>query len=520
VSFGGLSPPDGPADGVTRTLIVSLDGATLGLVHRWSAEGRMPTLTSLMADGSFAEMRSTFPFNSAVAWTSLATGATAGRHGIYDFFLLREGSYGVRPATSSDRLVPAIWNIASGAGARVAVLNVPVTYPAEQINGVMVSGMDSPALDDHAVHPEGYLSDLRHISPSYVIVSKATKAATRGDFDQVERELLLTLRARTAVALSLARPRDLDLLIVNLETTEKSHHFFWQHHDPSHPRYDPATPARWRDAIARVYQAVDIEIGRLIDAFSPDTVFVLSDRGAGPSKDWVLFVNDWLAAEGFIELGQGRRGTLLRRLHRAAIRGLSVPARRRLRGMAGGAVGRVKDTSLYGGVDWSETRAYAQLRSSIRLNLAGREPAGIVRPAESEELLAQVAARALELRLPTGEPVFTEARSGLEVYPGGAPGGPDLVMYPVHGLQIKGRNISGEPGFLHRPDRAGAYLPSGVHTDIGMVVAAGSGIGRVGAAALTDIRQSAPSILSVMGIPLPGSDLPPFPFVVGTLPPA
>jgi predicted AlkP superfamily phosphohydrolase/phosphomutase len=500
---------------VPRTLVLSLDGATLGLVQRWQAEGRMPALGSLMEDGSFAPMRSTFPFNSGVAWTSLATGVTAGRHGIYDFFLLREGDYGLRPASTADRLVPAVWTIASDAGARVGVINVPVTYPAEPVQGVIVAGMDSPALDDRAVHPATYLERLRRISPGYVVVSKASRAATQGDFGQVERELLETMRARTAVASDLARPRDLDLLILNLETTEKSHHFFWQHHDPTHPRHDPRAAPSWRDAIARVYQAVDGELTRLMEEFAPDTVFVVSDRGAGPSRDWVVFMNDWLASVGFMRMAPAGRRTALRRLHRAAIRSLSVPARRRLRSVVGGAVERAKDTSLYGGVDWSQTRAYAQLRSAVRLNLSGRELSGVVAATDIDRVLDELAGLAAELRLPTGEPVFSEVRRGGEVYPGGAPGGPDLVMYLDHGIQVKGRNLSGMPGFLNRPDVSGAYLPSGVHTDVGMVVAAGAGVQRHGLIAETDIRQATPSILAALGIESSGFDLPPFSFMTG-----
>ena len=498
---------------MSRTLVVSLDGATLDLVQRWRGEQRMPSLGSVMQDGSFAPMRSTFPFNSAVAWTSMATGVTAGRHGIYDFFLLRDGEYGLRPATTGDRLVPAVWTIASQADARVAVINVPVTYPAEKSQGIMVSGMDSPALDERAVAPAGYLEELRRVSPDYVVISRAARAATQGDFAGVEHQLVTTLRARTAVALALAAPRDLDLLILNLEATEKSHHFFWQHHDPSHPRHDPRVESKWKDAIGRVYQAVDAELGRLLDAFGPDTVFVVSDRGAGPSKDWILFMNDWLAAEGFMDIAPARRRTLLRRVHRAAVRGLSVPVRRKLRSVVGGSVERAKDTSLYGGVDWSRTRMYAQLRSAVRINLAEREPRGIVREADGDGLLAELATRARELRLPTGETLFTDVQRGSEVYPGGAPGGPDLVMYLSHGFQVKGRNLSAKPGFLHRPDMAGAYQPSGVHTDVGMVVAAGSGVARRGLTQETDIRQTAPSILAAMGIEFDGFDLGPFPFM-------
>src|SRR5439155_797342 len=69
---------------MSGTLVVGFDGATLDLVERWMAEGLMPNLSAVCADGAFAPMRSTYPYNSAVAWTSLTTGASPGRHGIFD----------------------------------------------------------------------------------------------------------------------------------------------------------------------------------------------------------------------------------------------------------------------------------------------------------------------------------------------------------------------------------------------------------------------------------------------------
>src|SRR5437870_4822210 len=158
---------------MARTLVVGFDGATIDLCDRWVAEGRMPTLSSICRDGASGRLRSTIPPNSAVGWTSLCTGANPGRHGMYDFVLPRREGYGYRVATREDRRTPALWNYSSAAGARCAVVNIPMTFPAENVNGVMVSGMDAPRLDERAVHPDGFLSQLNRMAPGYRIVSKA-----------------------------------------------------------------------------------------------------------------------------------------------------------------------------------------------------------------------------------------------------------------------------------------------------------------------------------------------------------
>jgi len=119
----------------------------------------------------------------------------------------------------------------------------------------------------------------------------------------------------------------------------------------------------------------------------------------------------------------------------------------------------VKDTSLYGGVDWSRTRAFAQLRSAARLNLAGREPAGIVPPPVARKLSPSWRRVRWRSDSRPASPASPRSTAGPRSTRR-SPGGPDLVMFPLHGLQIKSRNLSGAPGFLHRPDHAGTYLPS------------------------------------------------------------
>jgi predicted AlkP superfamily phosphohydrolase/phosphomutase len=500
-----------------RTLVVGFDGATLPLCRRFVDEGRMPALAGLMADGSFGVMRSTHPYNSAVAWTSLSTGASAGRHGIFDFVLPRPGEYGYRVATREDRRVPALWNYATRAEARVAVINIPMTFPAEPVgDGVMVSGMDAPRLEERSVHPAGFLAELRRLQPDYRIISNAHRPASVGDFDEAERELLGALEARGRFVAALAAGRDFDLVMVNLEATDGSHHFFWQHFDPSHPRHDDSVAERWGGTIGRVYEATDRELGRLLDAYGPETVFVVSDHGGGPSSDWVLFMNEWLASEGFLHLAPRRMTSVGQRLYGTAKARLSVPLRRKLRPLLGKVLERAKGAALYGDVDWSRSRAYAHMQPAVRLNLSGREPAGLVGEADRAAVLGEVAEAARSLRLPTGEPAFAAVYGSSEIYSGNAPGGPDLVMEPSAGLHIRSRNTTSKPGFVHRLSDLRMYLPSGVHVLEGMVTAAGAGVEARGGVEPTDIYQVAPSVLAVMGVPAPELDGRPFDFITAT----
>jgi predicted AlkP superfamily phosphohydrolase/phosphomutase len=500
-----------------RTLIVGFDGATLDLCERWVAEGRMPTLAGLMGDGSFGHMRSVFPYNSAVAWATLATGTNAGRHGIFDFVFPVQGAYALRVTTRENRRVPALWNHASDSGAKVGVVNIPMTFPAEALNGFMISGMDAPSLEERAVHPPGLLEQIRRIQPDYRIMSKAYIRAEHGEWDEAERELIEVMVNRARLTAELAKRESPDLLMVNLEATDGSHHFFWQHFDPTHPRHDPKLAPRFGDAIGRVYEASDRELGRLIDTFAPDTVFVVSDHGGGPSNDWVVYMNDWLASVGLLQVHRSARASVVKRAYAMAMRHMSAPLKRRLRPVFGRFIEKAKGLTLYGDVDWSTSKAYATIQSMVRLNLAGREPQGIVTEDQRDAVLREIADRGEASRFPDGRALFTSVARADEIYRGNAPESPDIVLEPLQGTEVRGRNTSGRPGHLHRLAELGAYYPSGVHTPVGLVVAAGSGVERRGRLEESAIEQVAPSVLAVMGVPAPDLDAGPFPFVSAEL---
>jgi len=502
-----------------RTLIVGFDGATWDVALPLVAEGRMPVLAGLMGDGSWARMRSVFPYNSAVAWTSLVTGVSAGRHGLFDFVLPREDRYAMRVATGEDRRVPAIWNHVSDSGGRVGVFGIPMTFPAEPVSGYVISGMDAPGLEERSVHPKSLLGDIARIRPDYKIISKAYIRAEHGEWAAAERELVDVVVDRSRLVEELARPRDLDMIIVDLEATDGSHHFFWQHFDPSHPRHDPALAGQWGGTIGRVYETCDRELGRLIDAYAPDTVFVVSDHGGGPSRDYALFMNDWLEAEGFLTVQRKASASVAKRAYTTALKHLSHPFKQRLQPLFGRFIERAKGLALFGDVDWARTRAYGTVQSMVRLNLAGREPEGTVSRAERDQVLAELAERARARTFPDGLPLFTNVARAEEIYEvdGAVPGLPDLVVEPQVGTEVRGRNTSGRPGFLLPLKDLGVWYPSGEHTPVGLVVAAGAGIARQGEVPETHIQQVAPSVLAVMGVPAPTLPMGPFPFVQAEL---
>jgi Flp pilus assembly protein TadD len=120
-------------------IFVGLDGGDWELLDRYTAAGVMPQLASLVREGSGGTLSSIHPPLSPLIWTTMMTGRSPLDHGILDFTRFHPTSRQKEPITSDERREPAIWNMATYAGRRVAVFGLWATYPAESVNGILVS---------------------------------------------------------------------------------------------------------------------------------------------------------------------------------------------------------------------------------------------------------------------------------------------------------------------------------------------------------------------------------------------
>jgi Flp pilus assembly protein TadD len=120
-------------------IFVGLDGADWELLDEYAASGVMPNLAALVAEGAGGVLETIQPPLSPLVWTTMMTGVSPLAHGILDFTRFNPQSGQKEPITSDERREPAIWNMASAAGKRVGVVGLWATYPAEPVNGLVVS---------------------------------------------------------------------------------------------------------------------------------------------------------------------------------------------------------------------------------------------------------------------------------------------------------------------------------------------------------------------------------------------
>lgn len=132
-------PPAAPAPVARPLLLLGIDGASWELIDPLLAEGALPSFARLLARGSRAPLRTYEPTLSPLIWTSIATGAGPAAHGIRDFVAPIPGTGETAIVTSNMRRVKALWNVLSDHGLTVGVVGWWATYPAERVNGFVIS---------------------------------------------------------------------------------------------------------------------------------------------------------------------------------------------------------------------------------------------------------------------------------------------------------------------------------------------------------------------------------------------
>ena len=382
-----------PVDGAARrVLIVGLDGVPFSFAMRQVQAGRMPNLARIFAAGTVRPLNSSWPFVSSVAWSSFMTGANPGKHNIYGFVDRRLNTYEMFLPNSSTMRMEPIWCELSQAGKRVVVMNVPVTYPPRQVNGLMVSCFLSPNLEK-ATYPRDLAERLGRMGyqiDADAAIAYRSKTAFMAELHHV-------LERRAAAMFELMDTEPWDLFMSHIMETDRLHHFYWEYME----RDDP----QWVPAFYEFYDRLDDILGRVWERVDRDTTLILlSDHGFCSIKKEV-YINHYLREQGWLHLDH----------------------------VAGRAPSLAGITA--------ESRAYSLDPGRIFLNVRGREPRGLVEPgAEYERVRAQLADELLELRDPDdGAPMVERSFRREEIYHGPSyESAPDLVLAPYRGYALKG----------------------------------------------------------------------------------
>jgi predicted AlkP superfamily phosphohydrolase/phosphomutase len=309
----------GGAAAGSRIVVIGVDGADWRVIDRLISQGRLPTFERLKEEGATGILESMEPSASPSLWTTVATGVRPERHGISGFVVpaahaggVEPGGPRIRPVTSPLRRAPAFWNLVSSQDRRVGVIGWLVTWPAEPVNGYVVSSYLPYVYNwstgrplkgtfveglPRQTFPEGLMDELgplkvrpRELEPEILgrfyeasrvpALSADNRACVEGfrwslAADQTYRRIGRRLFERDPV----------DLFAIYFGGIDVASHRFWKF---SHPwDLDYGVGAGEREVLGNVIDEYYIYIDRIIEEYlelmdEDDTLMVLSDHGFRP----------------------------------------------------------------------------------------------------------------------------------------------------------------------------------------------------------------------------------------------
>lgn len=171
-----------------RVCVVGFDGVPISLIKKFTSQGVMPHLASILGKGHLHQMTVSLPEISAVSWTNFMTGSNSGTHGIFGFVDIESHSYQIYFPSFSQVKAPTIWEKLAENNKRSIIINQPFTYPARRINGVLISGFVAIYLEK-SIYPPSIKPILEKIG--YKIDIDTSKA--RKDHEFLWKELNETL---------------------------------------------------------------------------------------------------------------------------------------------------------------------------------------------------------------------------------------------------------------------------------------------------------------------------------------
>lgn len=491
-------------------LIVAIDGADHAITTELLRRGDLPNLAALIESGAWGPVASTTPPSTPPAWTTIMTGKNPGKHGVFDFLPLHDQT--METPIAVRRKARTIWRALSDAGLRVGTFNLPASYPPEKLSAFQISGFDAPGFGPSLAEPEEAFETLQKALGDYELCPFSIQDP-EGDREALMRHAQIPVEGTRA----LLTRYPCDVYMTSFQIVD------WVHHGHLGREMEPLAPETLPadGQVATAYRLVDEGLGRILDEWMGDssTVAVISDHG-GASLDRLVNLEKLFLDHGLLayEAAGGDTDQLESRRSRAAlalrawtglkrslpwVARLIAPLARRVRG----------DLASYQEdvvIDWSQTKAapwgtYAK----VRLNIAGRDPEGIVAPEDTDAVAAEVSELLLSLRDPlSGEPVYADVITGRELYDGPwASDGPDLYGVPA---APRYQSVSARAGVAELPmvdlqpePVVELSPPWGGHSPVGIVAFGGSGIRAGETLEGAQLADFVPTLLRILAEPIP-----------------
>lgn len=391
-----------------KLVVVGIDGGTFDVINPFIEKGLMPNLSKFKHK---AVLESVIPPATAVAWASFSTGNLPGKTEIYDFTIVDDKSWKINFVDRSMLQGKPLWIYLSEAGVKPCYVNIPLTYPVDKINGIIVSGIETPSTLYNYTNPPELKKELNEIG--YEIDISGLKD---GREELVKEGIDIFHKMLAAVDMLLKK--DFDFFVALFRGSDIVKHYAWGQKE-----------------VEEVYARLDKLIGELVA--NPDyEVIVISDHGFEKITKG-FNANSWLERNGYLYSALKRNwfqffGITRRRVY-SVIDKLKLNFMIRMIPRAWGQ--KVPDEKIdfeqaiaTGIVDLSRTKAIAKRAlKTAQIFLNSEKRGGIVKKSEEEGLKKEIKERLIAFFKKEKIDVFVKTKE--ELYGKSAKFAPDITLY-------------------------------------------------------------------------------------------
>lgn len=468
---------------MSRVLLIGWDGADWRILDPMIEAGLLPNLKALIDRGAKGVLKSTVPNHSWAAWPSFLTGVEPSGHGVYDIF---ERDYTTRkqlPVTYRSMKEKTILPDLTAAGVETVMTNVPLTFPPPKIQGKLIAGGVLPKGRTHT-YPDNLAADLEAAGKPFPIngMSWTTFWNKPGPF---LAEAMEVTRARIDSNEYLLDTTDWRFASLVYVATDRVQHCLAKYVSPDGPDYERLSREPLAEKIRDVYRLLDEGLGRHLEhARDDDIVLFISDHGFQTCTR-ALHMDKLLDHLGFLKFGAS--SAVFGPMQWGKVRSMARKVYDLL-----GLHGKV---SLPQSINWKKTLAYTSVRSTgegVSVNLAGREPDGVVDPADFEAVREKVMDALSGYKDPaTGRSPVAAIHKREEFFQGRfAETAPDIIMEPAQHYSLT---------HAKSPIEDADWL-SGDHRIDGVIAAAGPRVGPDAFAEPAFLVDVAPTVLAALGV--------------------
>lgn len=256
-------------------VVVGLDGASFKLLTPWIEKGELPNLKKIIENGVCGELESIVPTITCPAWQCYATGKNPGKLGVYFWVDVDWSEQKIVPHTSASFKSKQLWHYLNKSNLKTGVINMPTTYPPQQIDGFIITSFWTPRKAIYT-YPEDLQRELEKKYNYRIMPSTISHKRKKETSDSI-KELI---KIRFKVLKDKIIENKYDFLHLSIFYINSLHHFYWDD-----------------NVVKETWQIIDENLGWIIQ--KGVNLMIMSDHGGDLTPN-VFYINRWLENKGYL----------------------------------------------------------------------------------------------------------------------------------------------------------------------------------------------------------------------------